>query len=195
MYDAKAVKSYVDRELGESCSVQPKNASLKAAGDKLEIIKSHDGGTCEVSTVVSKLMSLKPAITGVNRVTIPVKVIKPAITNDQANALVRQLMTKLSNGVPVTAGASAHTIPAVELLNWIDAGEAEGKLTYGFNSDRAAVYLNQHVAPSVSVKAGISKVTTQDFIETARQDGKPGQILDVVGTLGQLKEYAELSGC
>jgi len=190
-YNASAIKSYVDRELGESCSVQPKNASFRASGSKLEVVKSHDGGTCEISTVTKKLSSLKPVITSTNRVAIPVKVIKPGITNEQASDLVKLLTAKLSGGVAITTGSTAHTVSATELFSWIDPVEIDGKLNYVFNADRAAVYLNQHVAPGVAVTPGVSKVTTYDFMETARQDGKPGQTLDVAGTLAQLKEYVE----
>jgi beta-lactamase class A len=191
VYNAAAIKEYVNRELGDSCNVQPKNASFKASGDKLNVIKSHDGGTCEVSTVVSKLSSAKVTIGQANRLTIPVKVIKPAITNGDANELIKKLSEKLSSGVTIATGSTSHTIAAKDAMSWLDAGEENGKLTYSFNSDRASAYLNQNIGPAVTVKPGISKVTTQDFMETARQDGKPGQALDIGGTLAQLKEYTE----
>lgn len=190
-YNAAAIKSYVDRELGASCSVQPKNASFKANANKLEVVKSHDGGTCEVSTVIAKLSSVKLTITDKSRVKIPVKVIRPVITNQAATELVKRLSSKLSSGVPITTGSTAVTVPATELFSWLNAGEQDGKLTYAFNSDRSGTYLNQQVAPKVTVKPGVSKVTTHDFVETARQDGNPGQTLDIIGTLEQLKEYTE----
>jgi beta-lactamase class A len=190
-YSASAIKSYVDRELGSSCSVQPKNASFKANGNKLEVVRSHDGGTCEVSMVISKLSSVKPKITDTNKVTIPVKVIKPAITNDTASNLVKQLTAKLGSGVTITAGSATRTIAAADVFSWLDVSEQDGKLIYAFNSDRAGVYLNQQIAPNVTVKPGVSKVTTYDFVETARQDGQSGQTLDIVGTLAQLKEYTD----
>ncbi|MDN5275145.1 MAG: hypothetical protein JWP06_1046 [Candidatus Saccharibacteria bacterium] len=191
-YNASAVKNYVDRELGSSCSVQPKNASFKASGNKLEVVKSHDGGMCEVFTVIARLSSVKPKITDTNnKVTIPVKVIKPAITNETASNLVKQLTAKLGSGVTITAGSATRTIAATDVFSWLDASEQDGTLTYAFNSSRAGVYLNQQIAPSVTVKPGVSKVTTYDFVETARQDGQSGQTLDIIGTLAQLKEYID----
>lgn len=186
-----AVASYVARELGESCQVKPVNASFKAKGGKLELVPASDGGTCDISTVTAKLTSAKVAITKENRVTIPVKVIKPMISDSSAKTLIKQLNTKLSDGVPITAGAKALTIPAGELFGWIDPVESDGKLSFTFNASRAAAYLNQQVAPAVTVKPGVSKVTTHDFVETARQDGSPGQAFDIEATLQQLKEYAE----
>lgn len=190
-YNANATKEYVNRELGDSCNVQPKNASFKANGDKLEVIKSHDGGTCEVSTVLSKLSKVTLTITDTNRVRIPVKVVKPVITDSMASELTKKLTSKLGSGVTITTGSTSNKVPGKDVLSWLDASEDDGKLAYSFNSDRAGGYLNQNVAPAVAVKPGVSKVTTQDFMETARQDGKPGQTLDVGGTLAQLKEYTE----
>jgi len=191
IYNTAAIKDYVARELGKSCSVQPKNASIKAKADKLEVVSATDGGTCEIATVSSKLSDVKLTITNENRVTIPVKVIKPAIGDDAAKALIKQITSKLSKGAPITVGQTAQTVPVAEVYGWIDAVEAEGKLTFTFNAGRAAGYLNQQIAPKVAVKPGVSKVTTQDFVETARQNGAPGQALDIDATLAQLKEYVE----
>lgn len=190
-YNSSAIKSYVDRELGESCSVQPKNASLKADGSTLKVVLSHDGGTCEISTVTAKLTSFKPRLSAENRVTIPVKVSKPSISNEQASELVASLNAKLSAGVPITAGSTTHTVPTKELVGWIDPTEVEGKLGYAFSAERSSAYLSQHLAPSVAVKPGVSKVTTHDFMETARQDGPPGKTLDIPATLAQLKDYTD----
>jgi beta-lactamase class A len=191
VHNAAAIKDYVSRELGQSCSVQPKNASFKAKDSKLEIISSADGGTCELGTVSSALSGAKVTITGENRITIPVKVIKPTIGDDAAKALVAQITSKLSKGAPITVGSAIQTVPAAEAYAWIDAIEQEGKLTFTFNSGRASGYLNQQIAPKVAVKPGVSKVTTHDFVETARQNGATGQTLDIDATLAQLKEYVE----
>lgn len=188
---SEAVKSYVTRELGESCNVQPANASFKANSGKLEVISSTNGGTCEVATVVAKLSAARPTINSDNRVVIPVKVIKPAISNEKAKAMVELLNTKLSGGVAIAAGASPHTVPAAEVMNWIDPVELGDSLSFNFNSERAGGYLRQHIGPQVEVKAGVSKVTTHDFVETARQDGLSGKMLDVVATLQQIKEFIE----
>lgn len=190
-YNASAIKSYVDRELGRSCSVQPKNASFKASGTRLEVVASAEGGSCEVTTVTAKLSSVKVNIVGENRVTIPVKVIKPVIGDGTAAALARQLTSKFSRGAPIIIGTNTHVVPAAQVISWIDPVEADGVLRFAFNSERASTYLNQHVAPVVMVRAGISKVTTHDFIETARQDGQSGRVLDIAATLQQLQEYAE----
>jgi beta-lactamase class A len=191
IYAAEGVKTYVNKELGESCSVEPKNASFKLAGSKLEVVSSSEGGTCDIATVITKLSEVKVRITGGNRAVIPVKVINPTIDNDKAEAVVRQLNSKFSAGVAITSGATTSTVSPTDVLSWIDPVEADSALTFTFSSERASGYLNQHIAPGVAVKPGVSKVTTQDFMETARVDGTPGRALDIAATLQQLKEYAE----
>lgn len=184
---SNTAKAYISRELGQSCSVAPKNASFKSENGKLVLIPAEDGGSCELPTVLKALTEAQVYLTRKSRINVPVKVIEPAITNETAQKVVASLNGALSKGVTIMASATSHVVPAGEVINWLDPVEKGAILEYEFNAERASGYLNQHIAPQVAVKPGVSKVTTHDFIETAREDGAPGKTLDIAGTLAQLK--------
>ena len=64
-------------------------------------------------------------------------------------------------------------------------------MSYSFNPDRAAVYLNKEIAPKVSVAAGTSYVSTYNFIETSRVNGGSGVSLNISKTLSNLKSFID----
>lgn len=60
----QTVRDYVTAELGESCHVDPINASIKASRDKLTLVPSEDGGTCVFDDVVTQITGATPEPAG-----------------------------------------------------------------------------------------------------------------------------------
>jgi len=183
--------SYIAKELGDSCNVKPEDASLKVSGNRFVVVPSHPGGTCEVVTVQQKLSSTKPQLTSDSRVTIPVKEIAASVSDSIAKQLGDQIVAKVGSGVTVKAGDTTKQVAAKDVLSWMDFQTTDGRLTYTFNTDRAAAYLTKTFGPSVAVAAGTTTVNTYDFVETSREVGPSGQQLDVAGTLAQMKAYID----
>jgi len=188
-HDSAALGVYISKELGDSCSVPAKDAGLKVVDNKLKLQKSTNGGTCTVADVTKKLATAQFNLRGDVRVTIPVKVVPPAVGDSDAQAVADQVSKGISQGINVKAGNQTVLIPKDQLITWLDFSVVEGKLDYSFNVDRAGAYLDTALAAKVAVAPGVTKVSTYDFVETSRQTGPNGQILDKAGTLAGLKSY------
>lgn len=183
--------AYITKELGDSCNVKPVDASLKASGDKFKVIPSRKGGTCSVNTVKRALSGTKPQLTDTYRVTIPVKEIAPSVSDETARQFGKSLQKKAGAGVALEVNGSPQVVPTAELFSWADFSVVDGKLNYVFNADRAGIYLNKEVASKVAVNAGVTTVSTYDFVETARVKGADGKKLDVGATVGSLKSFMD----
>lgn len=181
--------AYITKVLGQSCRVLAINASLKVVEGKLQLQKASNGGTCTVADVTSKLAEAKFNLITTVRVTIPVKVVPPEVDNTAAQALADKINTGIDQGINVTAGSGLVLIPKTQLISWLDFNLTGGKLDYSFNLARASAYLDQTLSVKVAVMAGVTKVSTLDFVETARQIGVSGQTLDKATTLIRLKDY------
>lgn len=187
--DSAVLAAYIKKELGDSCSVPAKNAGLKVVDDKLKLQKSANGGTCTVADVTKKLANAQFSLKTDVSVTIPVKVVPPAVSNGDAQAVADQVGMGISQGINVKAGSQTALLPKDQLITWLDFSVIENKLDYNFNVERASAYLDTALAAKVAVAPGVTKVSTYDFVETARQNGPNGQTLDKAGTLVGLKSY------
>lgn len=181
--------AYMKKELGESCNVKPIDASIKAKDSKLVIVPSSNGGTCKLDDVSEKLQKLMPKLTQKTVVRIPMDEIPPAISDDEAKALVKTVNQQLAKGVLIQAGAQAVEPDAKLVASWLDPAVVEGKLVVTVNTSRAADYFAKEIAPKVAVAAGVTKVATVDFQETSRVNGSSGQALDSVATGAALVQY------
>lgn len=188
-HDSTVLAAYIGKELGNSCRVPAKDAGLKVEGGKLAVQKSSDGGTCTVAEVTSKLAGAKFSLKNDSRVTVPVKIVLPAVKDSDAQAVADTVSAAIEKGIDVTAGSSTVLLPKDQLVSWLDFSVVDGKLDYTFNVDRAGVYLTTALASKVAIAAGITKVSTYDFVETSRQTAASGQTLDKVGTLASLKSF------
>jgi len=187
----KTLVAFITNNLGTSCDVKPQDASLKASGKSFSVVPSANGGTCEVKTVHKMLADTKPQLKTNYRVTIPVKEIAPSVSDKMARQFGDDLQKKAGSGVALDVNGSPQIIPTTDLFGWMDFSSVEGKLTYVLNVDRASVYLNKVIAPKVAVNAGVTTVSTYDFVETSRVNGPSGKKLDVGATLGSLKAFMD----
>lgn len=189
--DETKLSAYIVKELGDSCAVKPIDASLNAVGSTLAVVKSKNGGICDVKVVSRMLLDVKPQLDNDFRVTVPVEVIAPNVSDETARLFGDALQERTKSGVDIAAGGLAQTVTASELFSWIDFSVTNGKLGYVFNPDRAAVYLDKEIAPKVAVSAGTTTISTYDFVETSRIDGASGKGFDINATLDNLKTYLD----
>lgn len=188
--DHTKIVDYVQQTFGSTCQIEPRNASLKASGDRLELVRAQAGGTCAFDEVISRLGAARPTLDNKD-VTIPVSGIDPQVTNDQANALATAIMGRLSDEVVMKAGEVGQTIPTAELLSWLDFAVVEGQLTASVNHDRSASFFTEKIAPNLLSKPGTTTVTTYDYLETSRQTGPDGYELDVEATITELEKFID----
>lgn len=181
--------AYIKASLGDSCDIKPKDASLVPKQDKLVVVPSADGGVCKQSDVNNALLAIKPVITKDSKIVISVDVVKPAITNDVASKLATNLNERIGSQVNMKVNGKDQAVPASEVLKWMVFAPKDAELTMTVSKDLAGAYFAKEVTPKVTVAAGVTKITTQDFAEIARVNGANGQTLDVDQTLASLSDF------
>lgn len=187
--DSKLLTTYVKKELGESCSVAPKNATVTVKGTSLVVQESEPGGTCKLEDVISTLSKVELHINRQVSVKAPVDIVPATINDNDAEKLVIEINGKLSEGVAIDGGGQKVIVPKDQLMGWLDFDSTGDVLNFSFNSERAGDYLRQQLGSKVAVPAGVTKIATYDFVETSRVTGTSGQTLDVAGTLANIKSY------
>lgn len=185
-----SLQEYIDKKAAESCRLEPKSALLKANGRQLELVRAKLGLRCKKDDLLAALKDVKSDLT---KDSVSVKVdaeqIKPVVDDQTAEALARQIENNTSSGVVVIVNGENVVVPQEEVLAWLDFRAADsGALDVAMNSERAGEFLTKNISPRVAVAPGVSYVTTRDFAEVSRKDGKPGQALNVAATLEQVRK-------
>lgn len=183
------LQTYINKELGQSCNVAPKDASIVYENKVLKAIESELGGTCQPAEIKSALESIRPDLQKDASVRIVMIETPPAITTAMTKGLVTSLTNRIGTGVSIRAGNETVVIPAADIMSWLDFTIEDGALTPHLSNTRAADYLAKNLAPKVAVSAGVTKVTTVDFVETGRQNGPSGQALSIDSTLTNITAF------
>ena len=82
-------------------------------------------------------------------------------------------------------------IPRDQVLSWTDFSSQGKELTFSLNAQRAAKYLDENIAPKVTVAAGTSYVTTRDFDVISSNPGANGQALNNIKTLSTIEDFVK----
>ncbi len=188
-HNDEQLQAYMAKELGESCDVTPKDATLKIEKTKLVIVPSSKGGTCKLNDVHRQLAKVTPRLGTKTEVHVPMNERDPAIGDKQARDFRTQLEARIKDGVTVRAGNDKVVIPRDQLLTWLDFVTADSHIAAVVNAERSGGFVGEQLAPKVARAAGVSKVSTQDFVETSRVNGAPGAAIDTPATLASLGEY------
>lgn len=180
--------TYIQKELGQSCDVAAVDAGIVFEDNSLQVVASEMGGICQTATIKAAVMKSRPTLSRDISVRIPITEIAPAISTEQARAFITSLTERIGAGVPVQIGdGSAVIVPADQLISWLDFTTETDKITLQINRERAVEFLVKNIAPKVAISAGVTKVTTRDFIETERRDGTNGQTLEIDKTLSAIE--------
>lgn len=189
-YDTEALKSYMKKELGESCSVTAVNASLVYKDKKLQVVPAIDGGTCNLGDVQKKLAAAKPTL-ATHTVRMPMVEHPAAIHDDTAKAFGSALSEQTSSGMAVTAAGQTVTAAQADVLGWIDFATPDTGITVSVNAGRAKDFFDKQLLPKVAIAPGVSKVTTLDFTEISRVDGASGRTLDAEATIVSMNDWLQ----
>jgi beta-lactamase class A len=190
-YDKLTLDTYTEKELGASCKVTPKDASLILVKSRLELQKSSSGGMCATTDVRATLMKVQPRLSMSTKVNIEVKKIPPEVSDASANNLATKLNNVVAVGVPLKVGDQTQTIPTGIVLSWLDFTPSGKELAFSINKTRANDYFKTNVTPKLTIAAGITNVTTLDFTETTRQDGAKGQTLNTDATVQNITKFLQ----
>ncbi len=185
--DQATLANYITQHFGQTCRVEPTNANVEFSGGELKVVPAKDGGTCKRDEVEQRLTAVQGSLQKDDTVLVPVEIAKPAIDDAAAQAFKTQLEDRVKDGLTITVGDSPHTISRSDVLSWVTFKNATG-LDIDFDTAKTADYFARHITPKVAKPAGISKVTTHDFVETARVDGAAGQTIDMPATLASMRD-------
>jgi beta-lactamase class A len=183
------IAQYATQQLGESCSVAPKNASAKVEGEKIVRVSAEDGGSCKTEDVVAQLQAVKPNLREPLKVRVPMVPIKPAITNEMADAVIAKAETKLSEGVEVVLGDVKVKLDSVAVRSWLTFDSTGEDLMLAVDAAKAKEPLEESLSSKVTRRAGVATITTYDFVETSRVGGGDGRALNVAGTARNIANY------
>lgn len=185
-FDERKADAYLTAKFGETCTLAAKDAMLKLSGETLSLVSSQPGGSCQKDEAIKLLAKAKPRLNKVASVTVPVTVIAPTVGDEEAKQLAESLNTSSKGGVTLKVTDKTQSIPQKEVLSWLVFKPSEAGLNFEIDSTKAGAYLAKTATPLVAKPAGITKVTTVDFTETARQDGQVGQTLALDATLADI---------
>lgn len=185
--DSKQLDEYMNQTFGADCTIAPKNATISLENGGLKLVKSSDGGTCDYSELHGKFEATKASLNP-DRITVAGTTIEPEVNNEVAEKVLSNVEEKIREGVPIAVNGKNETIPKDTIVTWLVFSANGNNLDYSIN-DAGAKWLTDSYAKSVAIAAGVSKVTTRDFIETSRVDGPAGRSINVQATSDAVVGY------
>jgi len=204
VYDRDKIASYTTSKVGEDCSIPPQNATLKLVDSKLQLVPSVAGGRCDITELQRALGEVKPNSdqnSPDNSVRVSINAKAAPITDDIARSLAAKLNSRLAVPMPIKVDNETDTIPGRVVLSWLDfvadvpeeridnVASEFARLLFVVNQKRMEDYLNQGIASKLIIEPGVSKVSTLDFKETSRVNGKNGRMIDMPKAAQSVTDY------
>lgn len=190
IHDEAVVRDYITNDFGESCYIQPRSATAEVADDVVKLVPAQDGGSCETEAVTKQLLAVKPRLGEDNDVRFALETVPPAVLDDEVAPIVEVLNQRLQRDIAVQVNDTTVTLAASAVRGWlIFTVDDEAGFSVSLDATRANDTLQEQLASHVTTPAGVTKVTTHDFTETARSDGAVGSQLDVATTLAHITAY------
>lgn len=191
--DAEKLTAYMNETFGAECKIAAKNATIAEKNGALSIVPSSDGGTCNYEELRGELASVGATLQ-LEKIIVEGVTIKPDVSDESAKKVLDSITAKVSGGAPIAVNGKVETIPKQTVLSWLTFSPEGNTLIYGV-SEAGVKWLSDTYGKSVAVAAGTSRVTTRDFVETARVDGQPGRAINAGASgesiIGYLKGAAE----
>lgn len=179
--------SYAEKHLIPSCRQDPIDATLKAQGDRLVMVSAKKGGQCEAGDVIKSVKSARPTIQKQTEIRVDRKEIEARVKDDAAKRLAETLNSRLSKGINLGVGNESVAIPVNEVVSWLDFSSSNDKIIATVNTERSVKWLNSVVASKVTIKPGVSYITTNDFTVVSQTMGDSGRAIDVVETVKSIQ--------
>lgn len=183
------IEAYAEKELGESCKIDARNASVTVEDRTLQLVPAKDGGTCQLPEVVSKLHDADVALSHERTVHVPMKRVAPVVDDATAKKLADTVASRLSGGVDLTFHDKKVTLPEDTVRSWLEFKVQKGALVAQISPKKAADTLHKDPAQLVAQKASVVTITTKDFIEVKRSGGGDGRSINADATAKNIADY------
>ena len=178
--DADKLNAYMDKTFGAECIIAPKNATIAAKDGSLTVVDSSDGGTCNYDELHGKLEAVGATLSP-EKIIVEGTTIKPEVSDDTARKVLQDITDKVGDGVVVAVNGKDEIIAKATINSWFTFAAEGNSLIYSLN-EAGIKWLSDTYGKSVAIAAGTSKVTTRDFVETARVDGPSGRAINAQAT-------------
>ena len=188
-HDNKKLSEYLQQQLGGSCQVAPVNATAKVSGSTIQIVKQDNGGTCKEPDVQKSLAKLTPSLEHAATVRIAMDPIPAKLTEKDVKPTIDTLNKQLATPITLSYDGKSELVDADTIRSWLTFSTDGDVFDVRFDATKADPYLQGKLGKPLERTAGVSKVTTHDFVEVSRQDGQTGRKLDTAKTLENLKIY------
>lgn len=200
-YDTATLDTYALKNLGEECTIEPSNASLKLdSDDRFVVIPAEPGGKCNLTEFKDGVK--KATLASGFTVKTDMRKVDAPLTDDIAKQLADELNNRLTRVMPLQAGGQTTEVKPTIIKGWLsfyadipkpseDGSEtAPPRLLYKIEPDRVKRYLETSgIAAKVEKKPGVTKVSTTDFTETSRSEGAPGILVDIGKTIANIDPF------
>jgi len=182
------LKFYMAKTFGETCKIDPVDATIAFESEKLKVVKASSGGTCDYDELYGALEKVSPVpqpekivVTGTN--------INPTVDDTKAEKVLAKLVTRIGDGVSLNIEGKKETIPQQTIYSWLEFKTEDSNLVASINNDRAGTWLSDTYGSRLAIKPGTTTVTTRDFIEVAKVAGASGRALDTTATSTRITQY------
>ena len=188
--DDDALNKFVKITLGD-CKLAPNDASIRYKDDALQLVPAAPGGTCDKTEVLHELRNVRPTISKPSTVAIRATVEAPDVKDDTARDLIETLEQRTKDGIRLKVADKTKTIERRDILSWLKFTPKDDALMVSIDEKPSGEYFAKNITPLVAVQPGVTTVTTRDFVELSRKNGKSGKTLDADATRASIVTVLE----
>ena len=183
--NAESFNNYVTTRFGENCEFTPVNGTIAYVDGELRAIEASRGGSCDINELTSKLKNVSASLSP-EKVTVSGTSVAPEVSTEAAQAEFDRLMKELEKDIALKVEEKTEKIPAETVARWVEYSVQEGKLTLGLNAEKSNTWLQDKYGEKFTSDPGVTTVTTKDFAEATREEGKSGQALNTGSTAAEI---------
>ncbi len=177
----------------DQCLVEPKNAGIKVAKDKVELDPAKDGQECTVDDLAKQITAVPLQHDSV-KVTIRPQTVKAARQDSDVQPLLAEAAAIVHRPFALSVSGKTQTIAPETIASWLAFhDDKNGNLVIDLDEKTVGATLDK-LQKDVYIAPGVTVVRMHDGKETGRAVGAPGRGVDVEATLPLIKKQLFTSG-
>lgn len=180
--------AYTKEQFGTSCKLAPINATVASKDGTLVVVPSVSGGTCDHEELQVKLAAVEVVVQPAG-ITVSGNTTLPAVSDESAEKERERIVDRIGDGIVILVDGKSQTIPKATVYEWITYSVDDDKLVAGLDAKKADAWLGEAYGAQLAVAAGVSTVTTRDFLVISQQIGKSGRAIDTRATRDNLEAW------
>lgn len=186
--DEDMLTDFVKTYAGEgTCRFVPHDATIEKIDGALTVKPSNIGGTCQFDDVYGAVRQVTKRNLLEGSLTLQADVEHPDIVTAEADALSEVISMGIADGLQLmVTDDKSLSLTRDQLFDWLTITTTDKALSFTFDTKKVDAYLQESAASDVKTDAGTTVIYTRDFVETGRDTGKSGTVLDTGSTITNL---------